>query len=69
MLQKQLELLEIQEEYFKEETKKLKIKHLGSKEEIKTIKGTPLVIGKFNEIIDENYELVNNKHNWCDLLH
>jgi 26S proteasome regulatory subunit T3 len=60
MLQKQLELLEIQEEYIKEETKNLKIQHLRAKEEIKTIQGTPLVIGQFNEMIDEDYGLVTS---------
>ncbi len=60
MLQKQLELFEIQEEYIKEETKNLKIQHVRAKEEIKTIQGTPLVIGQFNEMIDENYGLVTS---------
>ena len=60
MLLKQHELLEIQEEYIKEETKNLKIQHVRAKEEIKTIQGTPLVIGQFNEMIDENYGLVTS---------
>ncbi len=55
MLQKQLELLEIQEEYIKEETKNLKTQYVRAKEEIKVIQSTPLVIGQFNEMIDENY--------------
>jgi 26S proteasome regulatory subunit T3 len=57
-LQKQLELLDIQEYYIKEETKNLKIQHSRAKEEIKIIQSTPLVIGQFNEMIDENYGLV-----------
>jgi len=60
LLEKQLELLEIQEEYIKEETKNLKIQYARAKEEIKTIQGTPLVIGQFNEMIDENYGLVGS---------
>ena len=57
-LQKQLELLDIQEYYIKEETKNLKIQHSRAKEEIKVIQSTPLVIGQFNEMVDENYGLV-----------
>lgn len=60
LLQKQLELLEIQEQYIKEETKNLKIQYIRAKEEIKVIQGTPLVIGQFNEMIDENYGLVTS---------
>ena len=57
---KELELLEIQEEYIKDETKNLKIQYLRAKEEIKVIQSTPLVIGQFNEMIDENYGLVTS---------
>jgi 26S proteasome regulatory subunit T3 len=60
MLQRQLELLEIQEEYIKEETKNLKIQYVRAKEEIKIIQSTPLVIGQFNEMVDENYGLVTS---------
>ena len=60
LLEKQLELLEIQEDYIKEETKNLKIQYVRAKEEIKTIQGTPLIIGQFNEMIDENYGLVSS---------
>jgi len=60
LLEKQLELLEIQEDYIKEETKNLKIQYVRAKEEIKTIQGTPLIIGQFNEMIDENYGLVGS---------
>jgi 26S proteasome regulatory subunit T3 len=60
MLQKQLELLDIQEEYIKEETKNLKVQFIRAKEEIKVIQSTPLVIGQFNEMIDENYGLVTS---------
>ena len=60
MLQRQLELLEIQEEYIKEETKNLKVQYVRAKEEIKIIQSTPLVIGQFNEMVDENYGLVTS---------
>ena len=58
-LQKELELLEIQENYIKEETQNLKIQYSRAKEEIKTIQSTPLLIGQFNEIIDENYGVIS----------
>ena len=46
-LQKELELLEIQENYIKEETNNLKMQYARGKQEIKTILGTPLMIGQF----------------------
>ena len=46
-LQKELELLEIQENYIKEETNNLKVQYSRGKQEIKTILGTPLMIGQF----------------------
>ena len=61
-LQKELELLEIQENYIKEETNNLKIQYARGKQEIKTILGTPLIIGQFNEMIDENYALVSSSN-------
>ena len=59
-LQKELELLEIQENYIKEETNNLKMQYARGKQEIKTILGTPLLIGQFTEMIDENYALVSS---------
>ena len=59
-LQKQLELLEIQENYIKEETNNLKIQYAQAKQEIKTVLGTPLMIGQFTEMIDENYALISS---------
>ena len=59
-LQKELELLEIQENYIKEETNNLKMQYARGKQEIKTILGTPLMIGQFTEMIDENYALVSS---------
>ncbi len=67
MLENHLELIEIQEDYIKEETKNLKMQYIRSKEEIKTIQGTPLMIGQFNEMIDENYGIVTSSAgaNYC----
>ena len=59
-LQKELEILEIQENYIKEETLNLKEQYLRAKQEIKTILGTPLMIGNFTEMIDENYALITS---------
>ena len=66
-LQKELELLEIQENYIKEETNNLKVQYARGKQEIKTILGTPLMIGQFTEMIDENYALVtsNSGNQYC----
>ena len=66
-LQKELELLEIQENYIKEETNNLKEQYSRAKQEIKTILGTPLMIGQFTEMIDENYALVtsNSGNQYC----
>lgn len=66
-LQKELELLEIQENYIKEETLNLKMQYSRSKEEIKTIRGTPLMIGQFVEMVDENYGLIQGSQgtNYC----
>ena len=57
-LQKKLELLEIQENYIKEETKNLQMQYTRAKQEIKTIQATPLSIGQFNEIVDDNYGII-----------
>lgn len=59
-LQNELELSEIQEEYIIDETKNLKLQYVRAREEIKVIQSTPLVIGQFNEMIDENYGLVTS---------
>ena len=66
-LQKQLQLLDIQENFIKEEIQNLKIQYGRAKEEIKVIQGTPLLIGQFTEMIDENYGLVQSSSgsNFC----
>ena len=54
-LQRQLEFLEIQEEYIKDEMLNLKRELVRAKEEVKRIQSVPLVIGQFLEIIDHNH--------------
>eukprot|EP00361_Fabrea_salina_P000118 CAMPEP_0202431772 /NCGR_PEP_ID=MMETSP1345-20130828/6546_1 /ASSEMBLY_ACC=CAM_ASM_000843 /TAXON_ID=342563 /ORGANISM="Fabrea Fabrea salina" /LENGTH=388 /DNA_ID=CAMNT_0049043579 /DNA_START=30 /DNA_END=1196 /DNA_ORIENTATION=+ len=59
-LEKQLEFLNIQGEYIKDEQKNLKREFIRAKEEIKRIQSVPLVIGQFHELIDENYAIVSS---------
>jgi len=60
MLQKQLEFLDTQEDYLKDEIKNLKREQIRAKEEITRIQSVPLVIGQFSEMIDENYGIVGS---------
>ena len=59
-LQKQLEFLDIQEEYIKDEMQNLKRELVRAKEEVKRIQSVPLVIGQFLEIIDHNHGIVSS---------
>ena len=59
-LQKQLEFLQVQEDYIKDEQKNLKREYLHAQEEVKRIQSVPLVIGQFNEAIDENTSIVSS---------
>ena len=59
-LQKQLEFLEVQEEYIKDEQKNLKKEYLHAQEEVKRIQSVPLVIGQFLEAIDQNTGIVGS---------
>ena len=59
-LEKELEFLDIQEEFIKDDQKKLKRELIRSKEELKRIQSTPLVIGHFIEMIDEFNALVSS---------
>lgn len=52
--------MRIQEEYIKDEQKNLKRELVRAKEEVKRIQSVPLVIGQFNEIIDQNYGIVSS---------
>lgn len=58
-LEKELELLVLQEEYIKDEQRHLKRELVRAQEEVKRIKSVPLVIGQFLEPIDENTGIVS----------
>lgn len=47
-------MLELKEDFVKDEYKQLKREIVRSKEEIKRIQSVPLCIGQFLEMIDEN---------------
>lgn len=57
-LQKQLEFLQVQEDYIKDELKNLRTEYLYAQEEVKRIQSVPLVIGQFLEAVDQNYAIV-----------
>jgi 26S proteasome regulatory subunit T3 len=59
-LEKQIDFVELQEEYLKDEMRHLQRKLLRAKEEIHRIHLVPLVIGQFNEMIDANYGIVSS---------
>lgn len=59
-LQRELELLQVQEGYIKEEQRNLKRELLHAQEEVKRIQSVPLVIGQFLEAVDQNYAIVGS---------
>lgn len=59
-LQEQLQFLEIQETYIKDEQKNLKRELLRAEEEVKRIQSVPLVIGQFLEMVDESTGIVHS---------
>ena len=59
-LKRQLEFLEVQEEYIKDEQKNLKKEYLHAQEEVKRIQSVPLVIGQFLEAVDQNTGIVGS---------
>lgn len=59
-LQRQLEFIDIQEEYVKDEQKNLKRELLRAQEEVKRIQSVPLVIGQFMEMVDKNNGIVGS---------
>jgi len=59
-LQRQLEFLDIQEEYIKDEQKNLKRELLRAQEEVKRIQSVPLVIGQFLEMVDATTGIVGS---------
>ncbi|KAJ1977129.1 26S proteasome regulatory subunit 6B [Dimargaris verticillata] len=59
-LQRHLELLELQENYIKDEQKNLKRELVRAQEEVKRIKSVPLVLGQFLEAIDRDTGIVGS---------
>jgi len=59
-LQKQLELILLQEDYIKDEQRHLKRELIRAQEEVKRIQSVPLVIGQFLEPIDEHTGIVSS---------
>lgn len=57
-LLRQVELLNLQEEYIRDEYRNLKRELLHAQEEVKRIKAVPLLIGQFLEPIDEQTAIV-----------
>merc|ERR1712027_170066 len=56
----QLEFLQVQEEYIKDEQRNLKKEYLHAQEEVKRIQSVPLVIGQFLEAVDQNTGIVGS---------
>merc|ERR1719449_508718 len=59
-LQRQMEFLDISEEYIKDEMKNLKREMIRAQEEIKRVQSVPLVIGQFSEMVDEHRGIVSS---------
>jgi 26S proteasome regulatory subunit T3 len=59
-LKRQMEFLDIQEEYIKDEMKNLKREMIRAKEEIKRVQSVPLVIGSFSEMVDANHGIASS---------
>lgn len=53
-------MLQVQEEYIKEEQRNLKKELIHAQEEVKRIQSVPLVIGQFLEAVDQNYAIVGS---------
>ena len=59
-LQSKLEFANITESYLKDEMKNLKRELIRAKSEVKRIQSVPLVIGQFNELVDQNYGIISS---------
>lgn len=59
-LKTEIDMLNIQEEYIKEEYKNLKRQMIRSIAEIKRIQSVPLIIGQFLDMIDSKYGIVSS---------
>lgn len=56
----EVEFLDVQEQYVKDEIKHLKRELVRAKEEVKRIQSVPLVIGQFSEMIDTNFGIASS---------
>ena len=61
---RQLDFLQLQEDYIRDELKNLKCELLYAQEEVKRIQSVPLVIGQFLEAIDQNYAIAGSTYHW-----
>jgi 26S proteasome regulatory subunit T3 len=61
-LQRELEFVEIQETYIKDEQKNLKRELLRAQEEVKRIQSVPLVIGQFLEMVKRKGFFLEKKY-------
>ncbi|KAL2340386.1 hypothetical protein Fmac_008326 [Flemingia macrophylla] len=59
-LQRQLEFIDIEEKYAKDEQKNLKHKFLYAQEEVNRIQSVLLVIGQFMEMVDQSNDIVGS---------
>lgn len=59
-LEQEVEFIDIQQAYTKDEMKNLKREMLRAKEEVRRIQSVPLVIGQFIEMIDANHGIVSS---------
>ena len=59
-LQKQLQFLQVQEDYIKDEQKNLKREFRRAQEEVKRIQSVPLIIGQFLEAVDSDTGIVGS---------
>jgi len=59
-MEREHELIDIQEDYIKDEQKNLKRELIRAKQEVKRIQSVPLVIGQFLEMIDQNTGIVSS---------
>ncbi|KAJ2784015.1 26S proteasome regulatory subunit 6B [Coemansia interrupta] len=59
-LERHLELLDLQEEYIKDEQRNLQSELLRAQEEVKRIRAVPLVLGQFLEPIDRDTCIINS---------
>ncbi|PAV86447.1 hypothetical protein WR25_18657 [Diploscapter pachys] len=59
-LEKQLQHLQVMEDYIKSETRNLEKELLHAQEEVKRIQSVPLVIGQFLEAVDHDHAIVGS---------